>query len=335
MVINYSRLCEIEDPIDRIRKETKGDEGNNSAYGLGMLRQSIAALGNSFGADTSKDKITVPVKEKIAPIQLDKKVESAKKGYRSNGIFDTLFKPLEIKKEEPVETKKAVEMKGKPPSGKNTTMFGIVKDTTNYELESADDFFGSNFNSGPQARDRGTFAVSSPSHFQVSTLSNLEIINFYKDKPKDLVKLFHQIGTKTMNSKDNKGGKWISDIVKNFVTLLIYTAYSIEELEKLDKIKGYFALKIEKVIEEKKDCLRNIEALQEEIRNEQKRSEAVKDEERKARVRLMEKSTEFTVRMNELLNIKDERDQALQAAENSKKKLKEVKKVTNGFYYLL
>jgi hypothetical protein len=307
----------------------KKDEDKGST-GLGILRQSIAALGNSFGVDHPKDKMASPKKDKNSSVIIDKKAEAAKKGHRSNGIFDTLFKPLEITRDVPEKVSKNTADKGKPPSGKNTSsMFGIVKDTTNYDSETAGNFFGKKCEPDNRTRERrGTVIVSDLSSMQVSNLTSLEIISFYKDKPKELVKLFHQIGSKTMNSKDNKGSKWISDIVKNFVTLLIYTAYSIEEIKKLDTIKDYFALKIEKIMEEKNDSLGNIVTLQEEIKKEQQKSEGVKEEERKSRIRLMEKSTEFTVRMNELLNIKDEKDQALQLVENSKKKLKEAKRVS-------
>lgn len=110
-------------------------------------------------------------------------------------------------------------------------------------------------------------AVPSSSEFAASNLTGLDIIKYYLDKPKELMKLFHQIGTKQMSSKEHKNGKdliifnffnslgakWISDIVKNYVSLLLYATKTIEELEKLDMIKHYFALKIEKTLEEKRD----------------------------------------------------------------------------------
>ena len=78
------------------------------------------------------------------------------------------------------------------------------------------------------------------------------------------MKMFHQIGTKQMSSKEHKNGmifdfyrfsnigaKWISEIIKNYVTLLLYAAKTIDEMEKLDSIKHYFALKIETFSEQK------------------------------------------------------------------------------------
>jgi flagellar biosynthesis/type III secretory pathway chaperone len=75
-------------------------------------------------------------------------------------------------------------------------------------------------------------------------------------------------------------------------------------MEKLDKIKHYFALKIEKIMEEKKSCMKNIETLQGEIKNQQTEQETVVERERQSNIKLMEKTAEFTVRMNDLLNVK-------------------------------
>lgn len=331
MVINYSRLSEIEDPIDRIQKEmnkAQDDKNGNNSSAFGILKQSLMSIGNSFGGeDAPKEKLASPKKELNKTSSFNEKEDESKKnkGHRSNGIFDTLFRPLEIKQEEPQKSKFA-DSSSKPPSGKRANYLAGGKNT-HPEIETEDDFFGKNLDKGDAVR-RGTIAApNAGAFFQVSNLSSLEIVTFYRDKPKELMKLFHQIGTKIMNSKDNRGGKWISDIIKNYVSLLLYTTSAIEELEKLNNIKHYFALKIEKTLEEKKDCLKNIEALQEEIKKEQKNTEEMKEEERKARVKLMEKTTEFTVRMNELLNIKEEKDKAVKMAENAEKKLKETKKV--------
>ena len=73
--------------------------------------------------------------------------------------------------------------------------------------------------------------------------------------------------------------------------------------------------------------MENIEALQEEVKYESKKKESALEESRKAKQMLVEKSAEFTVKMNELLHIKDEKEEAIKAAENLEKKHKETKKV--------
>lgn len=78
---------------------------------------------------------------------------------------------------------------------------------------------------------------------------------------------------------------------------------------------------------EKKDALMNIAALQEEIKSEQLKTEKAMDEVRKVRVKQMEKAAEFTVKMNEFLNIKEEKEKALKDAEHAEKKLKDTKRV--------
>ena len=55
--------------------------------------------------------------------------------------------------------------------------------------------------------------------------------------------------------------------------------------------------------------------MQGELRSERKLKDEAREEERVAKVKLMEKSTEFTVRINELLKISDERDHAIRLAE--------------------
>jgi hypothetical protein len=65
--------------------------------------------------------------------------------------------------------------------------------------------------------------VSNPADFMVSSLTNLDILSFYQDKPKELRQLFHEIGSKMMKSRENKNGKWIKDIIKNYVNLLLQT----------------------------------------------------------------------------------------------------------------
>ena len=55
--------------------------------------------------------------------------------------------------------------------------------------------------------------------------------------------------------------------------------------------------------------------MQGELRSERRLKDEAREEERVAKVKLMEKSTEFTVRINELLKISDERDHAIRLAE--------------------
>lgn len=241
MIVSYSRSCGLEDPAEQVKKaQRKNNQGEANAGAMNILRQSIASIGHSFGADDGQ-KLEPPKKEKLTSSFAVEKDE--KTPHRSNGIFDTLFRPLEIKPEEKKHTK--------PPSGKNANMFGIVKDTTNMELENGDEFFDKNLDLGDRIRS-GTIASPAPIQIQVQPdLTSFEIISFFQDKPKDLGKLLHDIGVKTQNSKDGKGGRWIGDILKNFLNLLIKTTYVIEEMHKLNSIKDYFALKIEKVIDEK------------------------------------------------------------------------------------
>lgn len=349
MIINYSRISEIEDPVERINKELNQSQvkTNESQGTFSILKQGIMSIG-SFGLDSSPTKAESSSnkpssKNTASSKEAEREEESKKNKTKSNGIFDTLFRSLEPKPEEPKKSK-ANEPSAKPPSGRSKESDSKQKPKQSDSLkaqdrveENAEDFFGGNSGTGDRS-GRSTIAVSSPAAFSISgpaafsmsNLSSLDIINYYKDKPKDLMKLFHQIGTKMMNGKDNRGPKWIADIIKTHVSLLLFAASTVEEIQRLDKIKHYFALKIEKIMEEKKDSMKNIEALQEEIKYEQRKKEEVREEERKARIKLMEKTTEFTVRMNELLNIKEERDQALKSAETSEKKLKETKKVTLG-----
>jgi len=244
MIINYSRISNIEDPIDRVRKELKQSNessANGDSSAMSILRKSIMSIGgHSFGyEDNSKDKLGhSPINvNKTSSFAIEKETAAKSKGHRSKGIFDTLFRPLELETIEEVKNQKSSKHESK------------TKDT-NAELESDNDFFDTNLGMNDRVRS-GTIAVSNPSDFTVANLTSMDIIRFYEDKPKDLMKLFHNIGSKIMNSKDNKGGKWISDIIKNYVSLLISTMLSVEEMQKLDTIKHYFALKIEKTIEEK------------------------------------------------------------------------------------
>lgn len=54
----------------------------------------------------------------------------------------------------------------------------------------------------------GTIAVSNPSSMLAANLSSLDIVRFYLDRPKDLMKMFHKIGTKQMSSKEHKNGMY-------------------------------------------------------------------------------------------------------------------------------
>ena len=72
-----------------------------------------------------------------------------------------------------------------------------------------------------------------------------------------------------------------------------------------------------------------MEEVKEEMKQEKKKTDDVKEEERQTRVRLMEKTAEYTHRMNELLNIKDERDEAFKTADQAEKRLREIKKVVS------
>jgi predicted nucleic acid-binding Zn-ribbon protein len=78
---------------------------------------------------------------------------------------------------------------------------------------------------------------------------------------------------------------------------------------------------------EKKDAMMNIIALQNEIKSEQLKNEQAYDEIRKVKVKQMEKSAEYTDKMNEFLNIREEKEKALKEAEHAEKKLKETKRV--------
>mmetsp|Transcript_28948 Transcript_28948/g.25603 ORF Transcript_28948/g.25603 Transcript_28948/m.25603 type:complete len:142 (+) Transcript_28948:242-667(+) len=100
----------------------------------------------------------------------------------------------------------------------------------------------------------------------------------------------------------------------------------MEEMKKLDLLKQFFALKIEKIIDEKKDLLSNTKALQDEIKSSQRKTESVREDERKAQIKLMEKSAEFTVKMDEFSNISDEKEKIIVLTQNAEKKLKESKR---------
>ena len=280
-----------------------------------MIRQSIFSIGSTFSSDSTQSKKTDDSDENSKGKQEDKKQQ------KSNGFFDTFFRPLEIKQEDSKSKAKPEVQKPSASKAKDSP-----KKSTNEHLESADDFFSKNLGDIDRS-GRSTMAMPAPSSIVIPNISSIDVFNYYKEKPKELTKLFHQIGKQMMSSKDGKSGKWIQDIIKEYVSLLLYSTYTYEELLKLDRIKHYFALKIEKVIEEKKDWLRSIESLQFDIKKEQKVKDEAKEEERIAKVKLMEKSTEFTVRIKELLKISDERDHALKLAENADKKLKETKKV--------
>jgi len=63
------------------------------------------------------------------------------------------------------------------------------------------------------------------------------------------------------------------------------------------------------------------------LNSERLKRDDLKEEGRKANVKVMEMRAEFTVRMNEVLNIKEERDNNVKLAQLAEKKLKDTKKV--------
>lgn len=343
MLINYCRISDIEDPIERINKEknveksettttTSSSSGGGGSYGLGILKQSINMIGSTFTGDTSQSKKTEgsdksPQKESSKNQDDDKKAKQSK----SNGIFGAFWGSREVEE----ETKKPKANESSSKHSSNKPKEAPVKSAEAVE-ESPDDFFSKNLDNADRT-ERSTMALPNPPSIDNPNISSFEVFSYYRENPKELMKLFNQIGSKIANSKDGRSGKWIQDIIKNYVTLLLYSVNSFEEINKLNKIKEYFAIKIEKTLEEKKDCLKNIEALQEEIKYEHKKKEEALEDSRKAKTKLVEKSAEFTVKMNELLNIKEEKDEAVKIAENAEKKHKETKKVSliNTLYSII
>ena len=330
MLINYCRLSDIEDPIERMNKESnknKIDEtsasSNSGGGAFGILKQSINMIGSTFSGEVSQSK-KVDGSDKSPQKESSKTQEENKntKPQKSNGLFDAFWGGSKEIKEEPKKVKQG-DNSSKPPTSKHKELPSKVQEGVD---ENPDDFFNKNLDN-PDRGDRVTMATSNPSAFEMSNVSSIEVFSYYRENPKDLLKIFSQIGSKVASSKDGKSGKWIQDIIKNYVTLLLYSVTAFEEINKLNKIKEYFAIKIEKTIEEKKDCLKNIEALQEEVKYEHKKKDDALEESRKAKIMLVEKSAEFTVKMNELLHIKDEKEEAIKFAENLEKKHKETKKV--------
>jgi len=321
MIINYSRLSQIEDPVEKIRKELNKNEYNGDDTKLGFLRESMAAIGHSFIGDRSREKMTPQKKNINFSFNDERTAKPQKKGHRSKGIFDTLFNPLSVESQNP-------EVSHSRPLGNELQEMKKPKDLDHANLETEDDFFGEHLNENDRMRHRGTVAVSSTSSFEISNLTSIEIIGFYRNKSKEFTKLLNSIGINFAKRKEGSNqAKWVSSIIEKYVNLLICTTVVMEEIKKLDAIKYFFALKIERIIDEKNEAGRNINRLKEEIKAAHKETEVAREEERKARIRLMEKSAEFTVRMDELLNIKDEREKAFQMAKNSEKKLKEAKRV--------
>jgi uncharacterized coiled-coil DUF342 family protein len=147
MIINYSRLTNIEDPIDRIRKEMKNqnlDAKEEESPAMSYIKKSIMSLGNSFGpSDSDKNKIALKeTSRKNSSFDVENEDTTKAKGYRSNGIFDTLFKPLEIRPEDKSRSKPPLVPKFPTPK---------IKDT-NHEIETEDDFFGQNLNNDMKVR---------------------------------------------------------------------------------------------------------------------------------------------------------------------------------------
>ena len=207
MIINYSRTSQVEDPIERIRKERKKKEDGN----FGIFRQSLAALGHSFVGNKSRDKIIEEEPAKNASFNSDKPKKEVKKGHRSNGIIGTLFRPLEIRPEDRTTPEKST-FAQKPPTGKKTPK--ASKDTDHADLEPSDNFFDQHLDMGENMRHRGTIAVTSPSSLEMSNLSSLEILSFYEDKPKDLKALFRKIGSNLGKSKNTKS--WVASLIDKY-----------------------------------------------------------------------------------------------------------------------
>ena len=132
MIINYSRISKVEDPIDIIKQEMSKQE-DTSQGAMGYLKQGLMSIGNSFGPhEDSKDTLQLPPARatmKASSFALDRSREEQKKAqpekprnqFRSSGIFDTLFKPLEPPSKKSVETSNAA----KP---QKVGYFGITKD---------------------------------------------------------------------------------------------------------------------------------------------------------------------------------------------------------------
>lgn len=146
MVINYSRISNVEDPIDMIKKEMATGKETGA---MDFFRQGIMAIGQSFAQpeapsrsvldplSNSKpkpakaEKTDPPIEKKVAP-PLEKKVTPPlveKKAIQapaksSGGIFDTLFNPISYpsKKPDPVVEEK--------PESPKKSLFGITKDNT-------------------------------------------------------------------------------------------------------------------------------------------------------------------------------------------------------------
>ena len=258
MIINYTRITQIEDPIEKIYRETgitstqsknvakevpKLKEESNGAVSAStgafdIIRQSIFSIGSTFSSDSNQSK-----KTDTSDSSAQKKKQEEEKKQKSNGFFDTFFRPIEINKDE-------LKSKAREEASKAKELTTKSKEA---EVESEEDFFSKNLGDIDRSGGRSTMAIPTPHSIVIPNISSLDVFNYYKEKPKELTKLFHQIGKQIMSSKDGKSGKWIQDIIKEYVSLLLYSAYTYDEVQKLDKIKHYFALKIEKVIEEKKD----------------------------------------------------------------------------------
>jgi len=81
-----------------------------------------------------------------------------------------------------------------------------------------------------------------------------------------LKKLLKQIGGMLSKARDrNNQAKWVSSIIEKYVDLLLCTAITIEEMKKLNSIKHFFALKIEKFVEKNKETAAQISSLEAKI----------------------------------------------------------------------
>ena len=105
MIINFSRISRIEDPIDFITKEMQKDKNKGST--MSIFKNSVMSIGNSFGLNNSQEINPKNDQHKNLPktssfaVDKHKNENPEKPQYRSSGIFDTLFRPLEPKSKKP------------------------------------------------------------------------------------------------------------------------------------------------------------------------------------------------------------------------------------------
>jgi len=171
MIINFSRISNVEDPVERIRKETSS---NGAAKKLGFFRESIAAIGHSFAADTSREKMAEPQKQGNTSFNVEKVANPPKKGHRSKGIFDTLFYPLEVRTEDKNPPSTFIDERGRMPLGGELQELKKPKETNDIH-QNEDDFFGKHLESQDAPSHRGTVVHKDSSSLGVANITNLDI----------------------------------------------------------------------------------------------------------------------------------------------------------------